>query len=108
MKQHDWLTLQKEFFKKAPVGALDRIAGGDVVTNIYLKMVMLAVKTGGKIEIRGGDFFTKLADELDEVAGNVKMAVRYLQECGLAQRMDSVIWLSQAERLSRGAWRIGA
>lgn len=107
MKQHDWLTLQKEFFKKRPLN-LQRIAGGDAITKIYLKMVFLAVQTSGKIEIKGGDLINGLAEELNEAISDVKRALEYLQTTGLAKCDSGAIWLRQAQRLSERPWRVGA
>ncbi len=61
---------------------LRKIAGGDAYTIIYLKMMLLSVKSEGKIYFEGleDSFAEELALELDEEAENVSVVLKFLEK----------------------------
>jgi phage replisome organizer, putative, N-terminal region len=61
---------------------LRKIAGGDTYTIIYLKMMLLSVKSEGKIYFEGleDSFAEELALELDEDAENVSVVLKFLEK----------------------------
>ena len=90
-KRYYWLKLQEDFFKSKRIKKLRKIAGGDTYTIIYLKMQLLAMKSGGVLEYTGIEptFAEELALDLDEEAENVTVAVNYLLSCGLLETNDN-------------------
>ena len=52
-KKFYWLKLKDDFFKQKEMKKLRKIAGGDTYTIIYLKMMLLSVKSEGKIYFEG-------------------------------------------------------
>ena len=89
-KRYYWLKLQDDFFKSKRIKKLRRIAGGDTYTIIYLKMQLLAMKSGGVLEYTGLEqsFSDELALDLDEEPENVAVTVNFLLSCGLLETSD--------------------
>lgn len=89
-KRYYWLKLQDDFFKSKRIKKLRRIAGGDTYTIIYLKMQLLAMKSGGVLEYTGLEqsFSDELALDLDEEPENVAVTVNFLLSCGLLETPD--------------------
>ncbi len=80
MKRYYWLKLKDDFFTQKAIKKLRKIAGGDTFTIIYLKMMLLAMKSDGKLYFEGieNNFYEELALELDEDEANVNLTVNYL------------------------------
>lgn len=79
-KRYYWLKLPDDFFRQKPIKKLRKIAGGDTYTIIYLKMLLLSLKTSGKLyfdEVED-NFCEELALELDEDEENVRVTVQFL------------------------------
>ena len=89
-KRYYWLKLQDGFFDSKRIKKLRKLAGGDTYTIIYLKMQLLAMKTGGVLEHTGleATFAEELALDLDEAPDNVAVTVNYLLSCGLLETND--------------------
>ena len=89
-KRYYWLKLQDGFFDSKRIKKLRRLAGGDTYTIIYLKMQLLAMKSGGILEYTGLEqsFAEELALDLDESPDNVSVTVNYLLSCGLLETSD--------------------
>lgn len=89
-KRYYWLKLPDDFFRQKPIKKLRKIAGGDTYTIIYLKMLLLSLKTGGKLyfdEVED-DFCEELALELDEDEENVRVTVQFLMAKDLLKAID--------------------
>ena len=84
-KRFYWLKLKEDFFRQKEIKKLRKIAGGDVYTIIYLKMLLRAMKDGGKLFYEGieENFACELALDIDEDADNVKMTVAFLMSNGI-------------------------
>lgn len=89
-KRYWWLKLPEDFFRQLPMKKLRRIAGGDTYTIIYLKMMLLSLKTEGVIsyECAEGDFIENLALDIDEDEENVAVAVAFLTKNSLLENSD--------------------
>lgn len=63
------------------------MAGGDTYTIIYLKMLLLSLKSNGNLyfDSIGDDFADELSLEIDEDIDNTKMTLSYLQSKGLLE-----------------------
>ena len=81
-KKYFWLKLKKDFFFFFAIKKLRSIAGGDTYTIILLKMYLLSLDKGGKIEFEGVEdtFAEELALELDEDASNVEIVLQYMEK----------------------------
>lgn len=90
-KRYWWLKLPEDFFRQLPMKKLRRIAGGDTYTIIYLKMMLLSLKTEGVIsyECAEGDFIENLALDIDEDEENVAVAVAFLTKNSLLENSDN-------------------
>lgn len=86
-KRYYWLKLKDDFFSSMRIKKMRRLAGGDTLTIIYLKLQLKAMKTDGALEWTGleANIFDELALDIDEEPGNVEMCLRYLLSCGLAE-----------------------
>lgn len=84
-KRFYWLKLKEDFFRQKEIKKLRKIAGGDVFTIIYLKMLLRAMKDGGKLYFEGveDNFASELALDIDEDEDNVKMTVAFLMANGI-------------------------
>ena len=94
-KRYYWLKLHKDFFKQKEIKKLRRIAGGDVYTIIYLKMLLQSLETDGFLYFEGyyDNFVDELADDIDEDEENVKVVVAYLMDKGLMVEADEDAYL---------------
>jgi predicted phage replisome organizer len=79
-KRYFWLKLKEDFFKTKEMRKLRRIAGGDTYSIIYLKLILLSVKTEGKIYYENVEdtFIQELSYELDEKECNVELCLDFL------------------------------
>ncbi|MDO9177175.1 MAG: phage replisome organizer N-terminal domain-containing protein [Agitococcus sp.] len=95
MKKFIWLKLRDDFFMQPKIKKLRKIAGGDTLTVIYLKMMLLSIKTDGVIEYQGIE--KGLADELalilDEEESNVNITLLYLEKMGLIETLSESSYL---------------
>lgn len=82
-----WLKLKEDFFRDRRIKRLRKIAGGDTYTIIYQKMLLLAMKTDGRLALDGANFAEELALEIDEDSENVQMTVVYLLNSGLMEEV---------------------
>lgn len=85
-----WLKLPEDFFSSKRIKKLRRLAGGDTLTIIYLKLQLLAIRSGGIIRFSGleSTIYDELALDLDEDPSNVQMCIQYLLSTGLAEASD--------------------
>lgn len=90
VKKYYWLKLKENFFSEKEIKKLRRMAGGDTYTIIYLKMLLLSLRTDGRIYFDGVEdsFADELALQLDEETDNVRMTILYLQKVGLMQEVS--------------------
>lgn len=79
-KRFYWLKLQDNFFKNARIKKLRKIAGGDTYTIIYLKLMLLTIKTDGLFIYEGIEptIEEEIALKLDEKIDDVKLLWCYL------------------------------
>ena len=79
-KKYFWFKMEDDFFHKKEIKKLRSIAGGDTFVIIYLKIILLSLKTGGKLFFEGIDdsFAEEIALEIDEVKENVGITLEYL------------------------------
>lgn len=89
-KKYYWLKLKENFFGEKEIKKLRRMAGGDTYTIIYLKMLLLSLRTDGRIYFDGVEdsFADELSLQLDEETDNVRMTILYLQKVGLMQEVS--------------------
>lgn len=94
-KKYYWLKLHKDFFKQKEIKRLRRIAGGDVYTIIYLKMLLQSLETDGYLYYDGyyDSFEAELADDIDEDEENVKVVISYLLSKGLMEEHEDDSYL---------------
>lgn len=88
-RRYYWLKLKEDFFTDKRIKRLRRISGGDTYTIIYLKLLLLSLKDGGKLYYDGveTDFIKELALTIDEKEDDVMVTVNYL----MAQNLIEVI-----------------
>ena len=86
-KRYYWLKLKTNFFDSKEMLRLRSIAGGDTYTIIYLKMLLLSLKTDGLIEYDGVDATQdeEIALLLRESLDNVKLTIAFLRRVGLLE-----------------------
>lgn len=94
-KRYYWLKLHRDFFKQKEIKRLRKIAGGDVFTIIYLKMLLQSLETDGYLYYEGyyDSFEEELADLIDEDAENVKIVIAFLVSKGLLEEQDEDAFL---------------
>lgn len=90
-KRYYWLKLKDDWFNSKVIKKLRRIAGGDTYTIIYLKTLLLSLKSEGKLYYEGVEesFEEELALELDEDADNVRVTMNFLKSYGLLEIVDT-------------------
>ena len=90
-----WLKLKEDFFESKRIKKLRRLAGGDTLTIIYLKMQLKSIKTDGVLTYTGLEksFAEELALDLDENPEDVGLLLNYLLSVGLIETSDSINFL---------------
>lgn len=88
-KRYYWIKLKEDFFSNKPIKKLRRMAGGDTYTIIYLKLLLLSLRNGGRIYFDGVEdtFVEELTLEIDESVEDVKFTVLFLQKHGLLEEI---------------------
>jgi predicted phage replisome organizer len=89
-KKYFWFKMEDDFFQKKEIKKLRSIAGGDTFVIIYLKIILLSLKSGGKLYYEGIDetFIEELALEIDEKKDNVGVTVDYLLRHSAVLQID--------------------
>lgn len=89
-KRYYWLKLQNDFFSRKEIKKLRKIAGGDTLTIIYLKMLCCSLQNEGKLMYEGleSDFVAEVALDIDEDIDNVQITIAYLLKTGLLVQVD--------------------
>lgn len=84
------MKLKENFFQDKTIKKLRKIAGGDTYTVIYLKLMLLGLKDGGKLFFDGveNSFHEELALEIDEDSENVKFTLMFLEKTGLLEEIN--------------------
>lgn len=79
-KKYFWFKMEDDFFQKKEIKKLRSIAGGDTFVIIYLKIILLSLKSGGKLYFEGidDDFACEIALDIDEDKNNVLITLDYL------------------------------
>jgi len=79
-KRYYWLKLNENFFQDPIIKKLRKIAGGDTYTCIYLKMMLMSLKSNGILIFEGFEesFEKELALKMDEDETNIKVVMNYL------------------------------
>ena len=90
-----WLKLKEDFFESKRIKKLRRLAGGDTLTIIYLKMQLKSIKTDGILTFTGLEksFAEELALDLDENPEDVGLLLNYLLSVGLIETSDKINFL---------------
>lgn len=104
-KKYYWLKLKTNFFDSKEMLRLRSIAGGDTYTIIYLKMLLLSLKTDGFLEYDGIDATQdeEIALLLRENLDNVKLTIAFLKRVGLLEMVNkNDFFLNQVPTLTGG------
>ena len=90
-----WLKLKEDFFESKRIKKLRKLAGGDTLTIIYLKMQLKSIKTDGVLTYTGLEksFAEELALDLDENPEDVGLLLNYLLSVGLIETSDQINFL---------------
>lgn len=92
-KKYYWLKLQKTFFSDKKMKKVRLIAGGEIYTIIYLKLLLESLDNGGLIEFE--NICDNPAEELslmiDETADNIKACLVILEKLKLCEYNNNFI-----------------
>lgn len=98
-----WLKLKEGFFTDKIMKKLRRMAGGDTYTIIYLKLLLLGLRNGGKLYFDHVEdsFAEELALEIDEDSENVRFCILYLEKNGLVEEVtENELFLTETPELT--------
>lgn len=86
-KKFYWLKLKNDFFNQREIKKLRKLAGGDTLTIIYLKLQLLSITNEGIIEYEGTekDIIEQLSLEIDEDVDNLRLLLVFLQSNNLIE-----------------------
>lgn len=97
-KKYFWFKMKEDFFRDKAIKKLRKQAGGDTLTIIYLKMLLLSLREDGRLFYEGVEdtFAKEIALDIDEESDNVKMALMWLLKIGLIEEIsESEIFLNR-------------
>lgn len=89
-KRYYWLKLKEDFFLDKRMKRLKKISGGETYTIIYLKLLLLSLKDGGKLYFENVDesFAKELELIIDEKEDDITLTPSYLAKVGLLEMVD--------------------
>ena len=92
------LKLHDDFFSRLRIKKLRRAEGGEILTLIYLKLLLKAIKSDGTLTFSGvePDLASELALDLDEDETAVRRALELLGSSGLAEISAEGLYLPDA------------
>lgn len=92
-KKYYWLKLQKAFFSDKKVKKMRQIAGGEIYTIIYLKLLLESLDNGGLIEFENicDNPTEELSLMIDETEDNIKACLVILEKLKLCEYNDNFI-----------------
>lgn len=100
-KKYYWLKLQKAFFSDKKVKKMRQIAGGEIYTIIYLKLLLESLDNGGLVEFE--NICDSLTEELslmiDETEDNIKACLVILEKLKLCKYNDNFISFNDIEKM---------
>lgn len=90
-RRYYWLQLKEDFFKSKEIKLLRKLPGGEVLTIIYLKIMLASLPDEGKIYFEGlaEDLAEELALLIDEDTEAVRMALMFLTKKNLLTTIDN-------------------
>lgn len=100
-KKYYWLKLQKTFFTDKKVKKLRKIAGGEIYTIIYLKLLLESLENNCTIQIEGicGEPAEELELMIDEDKDNIKACLIILEKMNLCQIDKDLITFNDIEKM---------
>ena len=90
-RRYYWLQLKEDFFKTKEMKLMRKLPGGEELTIIYLKIMLVSLADEGKIFFEGvaEDLAEELSLIIDEDAEAVRMALIFLEQKKLLTTSDS-------------------
>ena len=89
-RRYYWLQLKEDFFKTKEMKLMRKLPGGEEITIIYLKIMLVSLADEGKIYFEGlaDDLAEELSLLIDEDAEAVRMALIFLEQKKLLTTLD--------------------
>ena len=89
-RRYYWLQLKEDFFKTKEMKLMRKLPGGEEITIIYLKIMLVSLADEGKIYFEGlaNDLAEELSLLIDEDAEAVRMALIFLEQKKLLTTLD--------------------
>jgi phage replisome organizer N-terminal domain protein len=90
-RRYYWLQLKEDFFKTKEMKLMRKLPGGEEITIIYLKIMLVSLADEGKIYFEGlaDDLAEELSLLIDEDAEAVRMALIFLEKKKLLTTSDN-------------------
>nr|DAE24382.1 MAG TPA: replisome organizer [Siphoviridae sp. ctOow3] len=90
-RRYYWLQLKEDFFKTKEMKLMRKLPGGEEITIIYLKIMLVSLADEGKIFFEGlaEDLAEELSLLIDEDAEAVRMALIFLEQKKLLTTSDN-------------------
>lgn len=101
-KNYYFLKLPENFFRDKEIKKMRKLPGGEVLTNIYLKLMLLSLTNAGVLMYEGIEdtIEDELALEIDEDADTIKMLLIYLARVNLIEQHDNMLMMTQVPELT--------
>lgn len=90
-RRYYWLQLKEDFFKTKEMKLMRKLPGGEEITIIYLKIMLVSLADEGKIYFEGlaDDLAEELALLIDENPEAIRMALLFLSQKNLLTTSDN-------------------
>ena len=90
-RRYYWLQLKEDFFKTKEMKLMRKLPGGEEITIIYLKIMLVSLADEGKIYFEGlaEDLAEELSLLIDEDAEAVRMTLIFLEQKKLLTTSDN-------------------
>ena len=90
-RRYYWLQLKEDFFKTKEMKLMRKLPGGEEITIIYLKIMLVSLADEGKIYFEGlaDDLAEELSLLIDEDPEAIRMALLFLSQKNLLTTSDN-------------------
>lgn len=90
-RRYYWLQLKEDFFKTKEMKLMRKLPGGEEITIIYLKIMLVSLADEGKIYFEGlaDDLAEELALLIDEDPEAIRMTLLFLRQKNLLTTSDN-------------------
>ena len=102
MARYYWIKIHDNFFERMEIKKLRKMPGGDTLTIIYLKLLILTRNSDGKIKFEGieSSLSKELALQINEEEASIELTLHALKMMKLLEEYEGDIALTEHSKVT--------